>query len=93
MPSMSRKALTKFERSLTEFDRTAVRTFKSFAEADEADRKYWLARSPKERMQALEHIRQMAWGYSDKSQPAFQRTVKVTELSGRKVPRARWVRG
>jgi hypothetical protein len=92
MPPVAKKALKKFERSLTEFDRTAFRTFNTFAKADEADRKYWRSRSPKERMQALEHIRQMVWGYRDDSQPAFQTTVKVTELVGSKVSRARRVR-
>ena len=85
--------MTKFERSLTEFDRTVFRTFKSFAEADSADRKYWRSRSPQERMQALEHIRQMAWGYSDESQPAIQRTIKVVKFGGRKVSAARRLRG
>ncbi|HOC57683.1 MAG TPA: hypothetical protein PKI20_18840 [Verrucomicrobiota bacterium] len=35
----------------------------SFAEAEEADRKYWRARTPDERLEALELSRQIAYGY------------------------------
>jgi len=56
--------------------------FDSFEEADEADRKYWLSKTPVERMQALERIRGMAWGYGSdaKSRPQFQRVVEIVEL-------------
>jgi len=59
-----------------------MEVFNSFAEADEADRKYWRAKTPLERMQALERIRGMAWGYDPdaKSRPKFQRVVEVVEL-------------
>ncbi len=35
----------------------------SFAEAEEADRKYWRSRTPDERLEALELSRQIAYGY------------------------------
>jgi hypothetical protein len=56
--------------------------FNSLAEADEADRRYWLSKTPLERMQALERIRGMAWGYNSdaKSRPKFQRVVEAVEL-------------
>ena len=59
-----------------------MEVFNSFAEADEADRKYWRAKTPLERMQALEQIRGMAWGYDPnaKSRPLFQRVVEIVEL-------------
>lgn len=62
-------------------DRTAVRTFASFDEADRADRAFWLSRTPEERMRALEHVRQLAWGYSDADpQPRLPRTVGAIQL-------------
>lgn len=42
-------------------DRSAL-SFATFEEADEADRKYWWSRSPEERMQALELLRQINYG-------------------------------
>lgn len=75
----SRTALD-FER----LDRTAVRVFNSFEEADRYDREFWLSRTPIERMQALEHIRQQAWGYSNaEPQPEFPRLASVVERRGR----------
>ena len=58
--------------------------FDSFEEADEADRQYWRSKSPVERMESLERIRGIAWGYDSdaKSRPQFQRVVEVVELRG-----------
>src|SRR5690606_26256602 len=55
------------ERSLDfeSVDRTVMQVFNSFEEAEHADRDFWLSRTPEERMIALEHVRQVAWGYSD----------------------------
>jgi hypothetical protein len=66
----------------TKKPRWTMEVFNSFAEADEADRKYWRAKTPLERMQALEKIRGMAWGYDPdaKSRPKFQRVVEIVEL-------------
>jgi hypothetical protein len=77
-PAQSRS----FEDDLCKFDKTAIRTFSSFEEAERVDREYWLSRTPVERMQALEHIRQLAWGYDDQSQPAFPRVVDSFPLGG-----------
>ncbi len=71
-----------FPKDLLDFDKTAVRRFTSFEEAEQANRRYWLSRTPLERMQALEHIRQLAWGYDAQSQPAFPRVVRSFQLGG-----------
>ena len=64
MPTKSKRR-REFEKSLVTFDRTAFQVYNSFEEADDADREYWRSRTPLERMIALEHIRQSAWGYDD----------------------------
>lgn len=66
---------------LTHFDKSSIEVT-SFEEADRADREFWRSKSPIERLQALEHIRQLAWGYGNgKRRPEFQRTFEVLELS------------
>ncbi len=77
---MSRKKLKSQKRP-----ELTMEVFNSFAEADEADRKYWRAKTPLERMQALERIRGMAWGYNPdaESRPQFQRVVEIVELRRR----------
>jgi len=82
-----------FEDDLLLFDKTATRSFDSFEAADQADRAYWRSRTPEERMMALEHIRQLAWGYDETSRPEFQRSVRVLKLRRRKVSGTRRVRG
>lgn len=55
--------------------------FDSFAAADKKDRQYWLSRTPRQRMQALEQLRQLNYGYGPgKPQPKFQRVLRVIEL-------------
>ncbi len=57
----------------------------NMSEADERDRLQWLAASPRERMEALEYIRALNYGYAqeDQSRPRFQRVYQVAELPGR----------
>jgi hypothetical protein len=58
-----------------------IEVFRSFAEADEADRKYWLSKTPAQRMRALEHLRQMNYGYGPGKPPLkFERIVRVIKL-------------
>ena len=58
-----------------------VEVFNSFADADEADRKYWLSRTTRQRMQALEQLRQMNFGYGPgKPKLKFQRTFRAFKL-------------
>ena len=44
-----------------------------------SDREYWRARSPNERMEALELLRQMIYGY-DPATTRLQRVLEITEL-------------
>lgn len=46
---------------------------------DRSDREYWLARSPRERMEALELARQIVYGY-DPATTRLQRVLEVAEL-------------
>ncbi|MGA3066619.1 MAG: hypothetical protein ABSF29_07205 [Tepidisphaeraceae bacterium] len=56
-------------------------SYRSAADADDADRRFWLSRTPRQRMQALEELRRFNYGYGDgKPQPRFQRILKVTKL-------------
>ena len=62
-------------------DRSVVSVASSFEEADRLDREYWWSRTPLERMQALELVRQVAYGYGPgKPLPRFQRVLEVDEL-------------
>ena len=51
-------------------------------EADEQDRLEWLAASPRERMEALEYVRALNYGYAreDQPRPELQRVYRVAEL-------------
>lgn len=61
------------------FDKSNIEV-RSFDEADREDRAFWLAKSPLERLRALEQIRLLAWGYGNgKPRPEFQRVVEVLE--------------
>jgi hypothetical protein len=75
------------------FDKSTVRVFSSFEEADQAAREYWLLRTPAERMAALEHIRQLAWGYNADSRPKFPRSPELLKLRRRPLSGARRIRG
>jgi hypothetical protein len=54
----------------------------TMAEADERDRQQWLAATPHERMEALELIRAMNYGYLDnyEARPRLQRSYRIVEL-------------
>jgi hypothetical protein len=65
-------------------DRSAMRVFSSFEEADQADREYWWSRTPAERLRALERLRQLNYGYGKgRPLPRFQRVLKIAKLGGR----------
>jgi hypothetical protein len=54
--------------------------FEVTALGDEAiDREYWRAKSPEERMRALELMRQMIYGY-DPAATRLQRVFEIVEL-------------
>jgi len=63
--------------SNTRVDRTAFEVV-SLDDAGD-DREYWLGRSPEERMQALELLRQIVYGY-DPATTRLQRVFEVAEL-------------
>jgi len=44
------------------------------------DKDYWLARTPYERLQAVEALRQLNYGY-DQSTARLQRILEVTQLT------------
>jgi len=46
---------------------------------DSGDRAYWLAKSPAERMEALELMRQIVYGY-DPATTRLQRVLEIAEL-------------
>ena len=83
----------RINRDLLKFDKTVMRTFDSFEEADEADREHWLSCTPEERMIALEHIRQLAWGYNDQSGLKLSRSPGLLKLSRRPLSGGRRIRG
>jgi hypothetical protein len=58
-------------------DKTQIRVFSSFEESDEADRNYWLSKSPAERLEALELMRQSAYGYDDSTTRRLQRVLEI----------------
>ena len=65
-------------------DKTKFQSFESFEAADKADREYWWSRTPQERMQALEQLRELNYGYGEgKPRPNFQRVLTVVELRRR----------
>ena len=46
-------------------DRSRLYIFSSFEEAEEAERKYWHLKTPEERLEAVELMRQLAYRYDD----------------------------
>lgn len=58
-------------------DRKAFQIFSSFAEADKADRHYWQTKTPEERLEALELMRQSAYGYTDPTARRLQRVLEI----------------
>ncbi|MCH8030220.1 MAG: hypothetical protein IIB09_00165 [Bacteroidetes bacterium] len=57
-------------------DRTAFQVFTSFEEADEADRRYWWSRTPEERLQHMQHLREL--NYGDEASARLQRVLEIT---------------
>lgn len=61
-------------------DKTVLTVFSSFAEADAADRAYWHSKDPLERLEALELMRQSAYGYDDPTASRLERVLEVARL-------------
>ena len=58
-------------------DKSRVQVFSSFEESDEADREYWRSKTPAERLEAMELMRQSAYGYDDSSTSRLQRILEI----------------
>jgi lipocalin len=65
---------------LIKMDKTAFSVASLYDESDE--KAWWLSRTPEERLQALELMRQRAYGY-DPTSLRLQRVFAVTELPRR----------
>jgi hypothetical protein len=61
-------------------DKTVLAVFSSFAEAEAADRAYWLSRTPLQRLEALELMRQCAYGYDDPTASRLERVLEFARL-------------
>ena len=59
-------------------DRSAFSVFTSFAEADAADKVYWLSRTPEERVRYMEYLRRINYGSR-----ATERLQRVLEIATR----------
>jgi hypothetical protein len=64
-------------------DRTQMKVFSSFAEAEADDRAFWQAKTPEERLMWLELMRQSAYGYDDPDTPRLQRVLEFAQLPRR----------
>ncbi len=56
-------------------DKTALSIGSLFDESDE--KAYWLSQTPEERLEALELMRQIVYGYEEATAPGFQRVLEL----------------
>ena len=57
-------------------DKATFSVLSSFEEADEMDKAYWHSKTPRERLEALELMRQINYGYN----PITERLQRVLEV-------------
>ena len=60
-------------------DKAKFSVLSSFEEADEADKTYWHSKTPQERLEALELMRQINYGYNPTTE-RLQRVLEVDEF-------------
>ena len=60
-------------------DKATFSVLSSFEEADEADKTYWYSKTPQERLEALELMRQINYGYNPTTE-RLQRVLEVDEF-------------
>jgi hypothetical protein len=65
------------ENQFPRLDRTAFSVV-SLEEADKDEMEYWLSKTPYERLDALETLRQIFYGY-DPTTARLQRVLEITE--------------
>ena len=61
-------------------DKEEFSVLSSFEEANEADKAYWHSKTPRERMEALELMQQINYGY-DPTTERLQRVLEIVELT------------
>ena len=61
-------------------DKKTFSVLSSFEEAAEVDKAYWHSKTPQERMEALELMRQINYGYNPITE-RLQRVLEVAELT------------
>ena len=61
-------------------DKEKFSVLSSFEEADAADKAYWHSKTPQERLEALELMRQINYGY-DPTTERLQRILEVAEFT------------
>lgn len=59
-------------------DRSAFAVYSSHAEADAADKAYWLSRTPQERLRHMEVLRRIRYGAQ--ASEGIQRVIKIVKL-------------
>jgi len=67
------------ENQFPRLDRTAF-SIVSLDEADNDEMEYWLSKTPYERLEALETLREIFYGY-DPATTRLQRVLEITERS------------
>ncbi|MCI0485942.1 MAG: hypothetical protein L0229_05000 [Blastocatellia bacterium] len=58
-------------------DKSALSVSSLFEESDEKE--YWLSKTPDERLEALEMMRQIIYGYDDSTAPRLQRVLEIAQ--------------
>ncbi|MGH9897823.1 MAG: hypothetical protein ACRD4L_03100 [Pyrinomonadaceae bacterium] len=58
-------------------DKTALSV--GFLSDDSDEKTYWLGKTPHERLEALELMRQIIYGYEDSAPPGFQRVFELVK--------------
>ena len=61
-------------------DKVMFSVLSSFEKADEADKTYWHSKTPQERLEALELMRRINYGYNPTTD-RLQRVLEVAEFS------------
>lgn len=69
--------MTKIDYSSLTIDKSALSVRHSFDDLDEDDKRFWLSKTPQERLQHIEHLRRV--NYGDRATARLQRVLEVTQ--------------